>query len=170
AAANRDGHGRVARSGRRDGRWVEAYAYSRRHTRSRETNGAVESAADGGGDGRGALVALRDSERSRRGRDSEVRLSLRGNGQHDYDALLDPSSAADHGDRVGQQLRVTRYLNGHNRDARARRLNELGIKAHGYARGHCGSGETDEAVESTADRSSDRRRSLAPLRDSERGW
>ena len=38
--------------------WIETYCCARRHAGSRQTNCAIETSADGGGDGRATLIAL----------------------------------------------------------------------------------------------------------------
>ena len=77
ARSDRDVHGRIARAGRRYALRVEAHRRARGNTCGRQTNGAVEAATDGRGDGGAALVALLNAHRRRRSREREAGLRWR---------------------------------------------------------------------------------------------
>src|SRR5208283_4519078 len=64
AAAHRDGHRRVACTRHRYRVGIEAHCRPRRHSRCRQTDRAVEAAANGGRNRRGPLISLRDTERT----------------------------------------------------------------------------------------------------------
>ena len=113
---------------------VETHRRPRGHSRGRQTDRAVEAAADGGGDGRRSLIALLDAERSRRSRNREIRRGR--HRQRHRGVLLDASAVAGHRDGIGSRRRTAAHRDGHGRAARARRRNRVGIEAHRRARRH----------------------------------
>src|SRR6185369_13097920 len=169
----RDGEcgGRGTGARRRDVRGTEGDGHAGGLAGGPECDGAVESARDGGGNGRGARVSFPHRDRCRRGGDGEARCL--GDGEHGGgcagDAATAGAGAAGDGDRVGSGGRGRRDRDCGGRGTGTRRRDVRGTEGDGDAGGQAGGREDDGAVESAGDGGGNRRAARLSFPNRQRG-
>ena len=140
---------------------TEADGGSGRHTRGRQGDGVIEAVADGGGEGGGALIALRHAKRGGRGGESEVGRRI--DGQRDGGGVLGAATTAGNRQGVGAWSRTGADGDGHGGAAGAGSGDGIRAEADGGAGGHARGRQGDGVVEAAVDGGGERGRSLAAL-------
>src|SRR5205085_2494849 len=136
------------------------------HSRSRQTDHIAEATTHRRGDGRGSLIPLYHTDRSRRSRDSEIRWAS--DRERDSSRLLKTSATASNGKGITARRSARADCDRHRGGACTVLAYTTLFRSNRGPRWHSRSRQTDRAAEATTHRRGDSRGSLISLYHTDR--